>query len=86
MFIIRLSRLSMTTAEDLLARIWCALEEHNIARPILAVKPDAEGGLNVGFTFRTKQEIERITSAVPSLAPAGGSGTAPLLVDAGWAR
>ena len=83
MFIIRLRRLSMTTAEDLLVRIWCALEEHNIDRPILAVKPDAEGGLNVGFTFRTRQEAERISSAVPLLGPADGSKTTPLLVDAG---
>jgi hypothetical protein len=83
MFIIRLSRLSMTSAEDILVRIWCALEEHDIPRPILAVQPDAEGALNIGFTFRTKQEAERITSAVPLLRPVGDSKTAPLLVDAG---
>jgi hypothetical protein len=86
MFIIRLSGLSMTSAEDLLVRIWCALEEHDIARPSLSVQPGADGGLNVAFTFRTRQEAERITSAVPMLAPTVGSKTAPLLVGAGWAH
>ena len=72
MFIIRLSRLSMTRrrspGEDLVRA-----RRDNIDRPILAVKPDAEGGLNVGFTFRTRQEAERISSAVPLLGPADGS-------------
>ena len=82
MFVIRLSGLSMTSAEDLVARIWCALEEHDIARPILSVESGAGGVLNIGLTFRTKQEAELVTRAVPRLT-SGGSKTAPLLVRVG---
>jgi hypothetical protein len=84
MFIIRLSGLSMTDVEDLVARIWCALEEHHVASPILSVDAVA-GALNIGFRFRTKEDAERITRAVPALA-APRDAKELVLAGAGWAN
>jgi hypothetical protein len=75
MFVIRFSRLSMTGAEDLVARIWFALEEHNVVAPRLSVEPYRDGALNIQFTFRTKHEAELITRAAPLLVPVNGSKT-----------
>jgi len=83
MFVIQFSRLSMTGAEDLVARIWCALEEHNIAAPRLSVEPHRDGALNIQFTFRTKQEAELVTRAAPLLAPVSGSKTPPMFAGVG---
>jgi hypothetical protein len=84
MFIIRLCGLSVTSAEDLVAEIWCALEEHDIATPAMSVKSNAGGTLDVQFTFNTKQEADRITRAVPELAPTVCSKTMLLHAEAGW--
>ena len=86
MFIVRLSGLSMTSAEDLVAEIWCALEEHHLAGPALSVKSNAGGTLDLQFAFRTKQEADRITRAVPELAPSVCSEPVTLHAEAGWAN
>lgn len=82
MFIVRLSGLSMMSAEYLLVRIWCALEQHDVTRPLLAVQFEGDGGLNISFTFRTRQDAERIQSAVPMMGLTEHAKTAPVFVDA----
>ncbi len=86
MYIVRFSGLSMTGAEDLVAEIWCALEEHDAAGPRLSVKSNAGGTLDLQFAFSTKQEADRITRAVPELAPTVCTKTLTLHAEAGWSN
>lgn len=65
--IIRLGGLSMESAETLVARVWRALEVHDIAAPRVSVAAKGDR-LTIRFTFRTEEDAERVTRSVPVLS------------------
>ena len=65
MAIVRLSRLSMVDAEDLVARIWCVLAEHPVAAPRLSVRTYADSTVEVALSFRTEHDAELVMHAAP---------------------
>jgi hypothetical protein len=69
MLIVRLSGLSIIRAEALVARIWRAVEEHDIAAPKLSVVPGAGGRLSIGLTFPTKKNKAATGGVLTALAP-----------------
>lgn len=70
MYAVRLRGLSTTSAEELLAIVWIALERHAIATPELLIEDETGTGtrLTIGLSFATGREAERIIRAVPMLA------------------
>ena len=85
MFIVRLGRLSMTDAEDLVARIWCVLAEHPVAAPRLLVQAHADGAVDVGLSFRTNHDAELVMRAAPKVTClASGPPTTSWHAEATW--
>lgn len=64
---VRLTRLSMTGAEDLIARIWCVLAEHPVAAPRLSMLTHADGTIDVALAFRTESDAELVMRAAPKV-------------------
>lgn len=60
---IRLTRPSADRAEELVARVWRELEEHDVATPGVSVEVGRDH-LTIGFTFKTEQDAVRIMRSV----------------------
>ena len=71
MYTVRLRRLSVTSAERLLAMVWVVLERQGIASPRLLIEGETGARLTIGLSFGTEQEADRLIRAVPMLAPSG---------------
>jgi hypothetical protein len=59
MRVIRRNRLTWSEAEDVLATVWQALEEHKIPSPRLRAYPVA-GGVDLTLEFSSEDDAERI--------------------------
>ena len=85
MAIVRLSRLSMIDAEDLVARIWCVLAEQPVTAPRLSVQAHADGTMDVALSFSTEHDAELVMRAAPKatcLTP--GSAIASWHAEGAW--
>ncbi len=82
MTVLRVSRLSMSAAGDLIARLWYLLEKHSIASPRVSVEAQAGNFVDINFIFAQKIDADLIRTWLSALA-AGPTHTAALRVDMG---
>jgi hypothetical protein len=57
----------MAEAEDLIAALWRALEEHRISSPQLRVL-QADGSVDLRIEFRSQRDSELVRRIMPGLA------------------
>lgn len=58
MFAIRAGKLSMSDAEDVLAKIWCGLEMYGIQTPRLVVNPAPNDIIDLRICFRYAEDAD----------------------------
>jgi hypothetical protein len=69
MCIMKMDRLSMPEAENLIAALWRALEEHGISSPQLRVR-QARGSVDLSIEFCSQKDRELMRRVMPCLAAA----------------
>ena len=66
------NRISLSDAERLLAAIWCILEEHDLATPLMRVR-SARGALDIALTFASAKDhalaMANFADALAEVAP-----------------
>jgi hypothetical protein len=67
MCVISLRRLAEVEAEDLVAALWCAAEEHGVPSPRLSVRQAGEA-LDLHIEFRSEEDGALMKRVVPRLA------------------
>jgi hypothetical protein len=72
MCLIRIDRLTMAEAEDLVAALWRAVEEHEIPSPRLRVYR-VDAAVDLGFEFLSEEDGDLMRGAVPRLGAAARS-------------
>ncbi len=70
MTVLRVSRLSMSAAGDLIARLWYLLEKHSIASPRVSVEARAGDFVDINFVFAKKIDADLIRTRLSALAAA----------------
>jgi hypothetical protein len=69
MCIMKMARLSMPEAENLIAALWRTLEEYGVSSPQLRVA-QARGSLDLSIEFRSRKDSELVRRVMPCLAAA----------------
>jgi hypothetical protein len=69
MCVVKMDRLSVAEAENLIAALWRALEEHGIRSPQLRVC-QARASVNLRIEFRSEEDSELMKRVMPCLAAA----------------
>ena len=75
---IRIRPLSTTEAEHVLARVWCLLEQLQIASPKVTVRTHLDGQLEIMLTFRSQDLADLVQNKLLIWFP----GSVPLPVEA----
>ncbi len=70
MTVLRVNRLSMSAAGDLIARLWYLLEKHDIASPRVWVAAHAGDFVAINFVFAQKIDADLIRTGLSALAAA----------------
>jgi hypothetical protein len=70
--LIRIDRLTMAEAEALVAAVWRAVEEQEVASPRLRVYRVDEA-VDIGFEFLSEEDGDLVRGAVPRLGAAAPS-------------
>lgn len=68
MVTIRACGLVMTEAEDVLAKIWCGLEEYEMRSPRVQVRPASGGKMVIRISFKRARDADLLLRVLEPLA------------------
>ncbi len=76
MAVLRVNRLSMNEAGDLIARLWYLLEKLDIASPRVSVEGRADDSVDIGLIFAQEEDAERLRPGISALGAIPTQGAA----------